>query len=212
MMLNQTNLDCEKDCVIPFGACAQANCENNPTDANEARTSDPICLRPTDNTQGGHEVMDLNSGRTVARRKVTEIPITDSVTKAVEKMAFKQGFKDLKFKNGNEVAFRDNDWIAGVDCEEENKETEEDEQQDEIASTMRKKQQKSAKTSLTIAMKTLTKVRSMNCQKKDKKTPITISIKTIKRNRTKMLHNNEKMPLKQAKKKTHKQQVRKQDN
>jgi hypothetical protein len=59
--------------------------------------------------------MDLNSGQLISMNIVQEIPVTDVVIKAVENMAYQQGFKSLKFKNPNGVIYHDADWIAGVD-------------------------------------------------------------------------------------------------
>ena len=55
-------------------------------------------------------------------RKVTEIPVTDVVIKAVEAMANNHGFKNLKFMNRHGVIFHDADWLAGVDYEDEDEE------------------------------------------------------------------------------------------
>jgi hypothetical protein len=63
--------------------------------------------------------MDLNSGQVITRNIVHEIPVTDVVIKAVETMAYDQGFKSMKFKNRNGVVFFDTDWIGGVDYEED---------------------------------------------------------------------------------------------
>jgi hypothetical protein len=65
--------------------------------------------------------MDLNSGQVITRNIVHEIPVTDVVIKAVETMAYDQGFKSMKFANRNGVVFFDTDWIAGVDYEEDDK-------------------------------------------------------------------------------------------
>lgn len=160
--------------------------------------------------------MDLNSRCAVMHRKATEMPITDLVTKAVEKMAFRQGFKNLKFKNQNGVAFHDADWIAGVDCKED---TEDKKKQKKMKNKMmnvltRMKTMTTKKTTLKIAMKKkLIKTRSMTCCKKQRKRKmsITVSIKTIKmnrmdrNNRTKTLYDKMTMLLKQAKKMIHKQ-------
>ena len=62
--------------------------------------------------------MDLNSSQLITRNIVHEIPATDVVIKAVENMAYKQGFKSLKFKNRNGVIYHDADWIAGVDYDD----------------------------------------------------------------------------------------------
>ena len=74
--------------------------------------------------------MDLNTGYVITCRKVTEIPVTDVVIKAVEAMAHNQGFKNLKFKNRHGVIFHDADWLAGVDYEDED-ECEENADEDE---------------------------------------------------------------------------------
>jgi hypothetical protein len=46
MILNQTNLDYTKHCVVPFGAYIQANHESTKTSSNVTRTLDSIYLRP----------------------------------------------------------------------------------------------------------------------------------------------------------------------
>ncbi len=75
-ILGGTPLDYNKHCTIPFGAYVQANHESDTTNDNTARTIDCIYLRPAQNVQGGHELMDLNSGRVITRGgKITEIPI-----------------------------------------------------------------------------------------------------------------------------------------
>jgi hypothetical protein len=98
---------------------------------------DAIYLRPAQNQQGGHEVMDLNSCQLISRNIVHEIPVTDVVVKAVENMAYQQGFKSLKFKNQNGVIYHDANWIAGVDYDDpedikiENEDEEDDNEEDE---------------------------------------------------------------------------------
>jgi hypothetical protein len=63
MILNQANLDHTKHCVVPFGAYVQANHKSKKTSSNVTRTLDANYLRPAQNQQGGHELMDLNSGQ-----------------------------------------------------------------------------------------------------------------------------------------------------
>ena len=111
---------------MPFGAYVQANHETNQTDSNVNRTLDAIYLHPTRNQQGGHELMDLNSGLLITRNIVHIIPVTDNVIKAVKAIAYKKGFKILKFKNQHKDIFHDVDWIAGVDYD--NNELQEDDQ------------------------------------------------------------------------------------
>jgi hypothetical protein len=68
--------------------------------------------------QGGHELYDLNSSRVITRARVSQLPVTDMVIKAIEKIAEDQGFKSLKFKNRKGAILHDADWIAGVDYNE----------------------------------------------------------------------------------------------
>jgi hypothetical protein len=111
-------LDYDKHCTVPFGAYVQANHETNQTNSNAARTIDAIYLRPAINMQGGHELYDLNSNRVITQARVTQIPFTDVVIKAIEQIAEDQGFKTLKFKNRKGAIFHNTDWIAGVDYDD----------------------------------------------------------------------------------------------
>ncbi|MGC9237926.1 MAG: hypothetical protein ACP5GF_13725, partial [Thiomonas sp.] len=120
VILGGRNIDYNKHCQVPFGAYVQAVQENNPKNTNAPRTIDAIYLRPVDNIQGGHELMDLNSGRLITRPRVVEIPITNLVIKAVEAMAEEQGIKSLKLQNRRKTIFYPANWIAGVDYMNDN--------------------------------------------------------------------------------------------
>jgi hypothetical protein len=87
MILNQTNLDYIKHCVVPFGTYVLASHKSTKMSSNVTRTLDAIWLRPAQNQQGGHELVDLNSGQLISRNIVHKIPATDVVIKAVENMA-----------------------------------------------------------------------------------------------------------------------------
>jgi hypothetical protein len=95
----------------------QANNEPNPTNTNAPRTIDCIYLRPFSNIQGGHELLDLRSGRVITRRRIKEIPVTDLVIQTVENMAIEQGLTTLKITGRNKLPIYPADWIAGVDYE-----------------------------------------------------------------------------------------------
>jgi hypothetical protein len=115
VILTQRPLDLQKHCKFPFGPYVQANNEPNPTNTNAPRTIDCIYLRPFPNLQGGHDVMDLRSGRVITRRNLKDLPVTDLVIQAVENMAIQQGFTTLKFTNRRAPSIYPADWIAGVD-------------------------------------------------------------------------------------------------
>jgi hypothetical protein len=90
----------------------------NQTNSNAAWTIDAIYLQPALYMQGGHELYDLNSNRVITQARVSQIPVTDVVIKAIGKIAEDQGFKSLKFKNRKGAIFHNADWIAGVDYDE----------------------------------------------------------------------------------------------
>ena len=69
--------------MMSFGAYVQANHDPVRTNSNAPCTIDALYLRTAKNIQGGHELMDLNSGQLITRSKVTEIPITNLIIKAV---------------------------------------------------------------------------------------------------------------------------------
>jgi hypothetical protein len=114
-ILGLPTLDYAKHGMVPFGAYVQANHEMNQTNSNASQTLDAIFLKPVNSMQGGHELYNLNSGRAITRARVTQIPVTDMVFKAIERIAEDQGFKSLKFKNHKGAIFHNADWIAGVD-------------------------------------------------------------------------------------------------
>ena len=115
VLLNQRDVDYKKHCTIALGQYVQAHNDPKPKNTNAPRTLDAIYLRPSKNKQGGHELMDLSTGRLITRCKVKKCPITPMVIKAVETMAAKQGMTSLKFTNRVGVPLHPSDWIPGVD-------------------------------------------------------------------------------------------------
>ena len=80
VLLGGRDLDYNQHCVAEFGSYVQACTEPDPSNTNAPRTLDAIYLRPNiHNPTMGHELMDLQTGRMITRRKVTVIPITASV-------------------------------------------------------------------------------------------------------------------------------------
>jgi hypothetical protein len=130
VIMTGRNLDFEKHCKVPFGTYVQANQENLPTNTQAPRTIDAIYLRPMSSKQGGHELMNLQTGMVITRNTIWERPLTDLVIQAVEAMAAEQGIKTLKLTGRNKIPIYPADWIAGVEYDENN-ETENDEHNDE---------------------------------------------------------------------------------
>jgi hypothetical protein len=136
VIMNKRPTNYNKHLKIPHGAYVQAEVENdNEKNTPKARTIDAIYLRPLKNVQGGHEVMNLETGRSNTSHKVFVFPLTESVKKAVEKMAEEQGVKSFKMTGRNKMPIYPADWIAGVDYEpnanqnnDENDELDEDDE------------------------------------------------------------------------------------
>ena len=114
-IVTQRGLDYDKHCKCIFGEYVIATHQNNPTNVMRERGIDAIYLRPNDNRQGGHIVMNLNTGQVITRGKVTPVPMTNEVKKKVEQMAIQQGITAVKFTNDRGVELPNVDWIAGVD-------------------------------------------------------------------------------------------------
>ena len=93
MLMKQHNLNYKKDCAIPFGTYMQGNKENNTTNNNHLRLMAGIYLRPTNDKQSSHEIMNLATGAVVTCARVWEIPITPLIIKAAEDMAEKRESK-----------------------------------------------------------------------------------------------------------------------
>jgi phosphopantothenoylcysteine synthetase/decarboxylase len=113
---------------VPFGAYVQANHKSMKMSSKDTGTLDAIYLRPTQNQQGGHELINLNNGKLITMNIVHKIQVTNVIIKAVENMAYQQGFKSLKFKNRKGVIYHDANWIAGVDYDNDNDIKNDDEQ------------------------------------------------------------------------------------
>ena len=63
--------------------------------------------------------MNLSTGLTLMRSRITPIPLTQFVKNAVEALAIKQGHTRLKITNKKGIELGNSDWIAGVDCEDD---------------------------------------------------------------------------------------------
>jgi hypothetical protein len=55
------------------------------TNTMEPRTKWGICMGPTGNLQGSYKFMSLTTGKKIAWRKFTEMPMTEAVIKQIMK-------------------------------------------------------------------------------------------------------------------------------
>jgi hypothetical protein len=78
-------LDYQKHCLIPQFSYVIAHTERQPKNTNASRGIDAIYIRPISSTQGGHEIMNLATGKIITRAHVTLIPITPTVINIVQR-------------------------------------------------------------------------------------------------------------------------------
>ena len=98
-ILKAKQVDFNKEFVHSFGNYVQAVDDKAPKNNNLPRSIDSIYLRAEDALQGGHELMDLATGRVFRRPKVTACAMTRMVIDRVDLIVTKQGYKSLKFFN-----------------------------------------------------------------------------------------------------------------
>jgi hypothetical protein len=92
--MHQQTLDYSKYCAVPFGTYVQAHNEPIFKNSQHPRATDCIYLRYVDNFQGGHHLLDLNTGQTIKRRTITQVLITQNVIKLVHKLAEADGIHE----------------------------------------------------------------------------------------------------------------------
>jgi hypothetical protein len=76
---------------LDFGTYAQVFEDNQPTNTTKSRRTGAIALNPTGNDQGDYHFMSLTTGKRLARRQWTVIPMTAEVIAAVEARAEAEG-------------------------------------------------------------------------------------------------------------------------
>ena len=111
-LISRHKLDAKLHCKAPFGAYCEVHMDPDITNTMEPRTKWAICLGPTGNMQGSYKFMSLSTGKKIVRCKFTEMPITESVIRQVDKWAKKDRAQSgLTFlnRNGLEYDFGDDD-------------------------------------------------------------------------------------------------------
>jgi hypothetical protein len=118
MIIHQENLDFHKHCMIPFGTYIQAHNEPVNLNSQHPRTLNCVYLRYLNNKQGGHELLDLQTGSIITRRQVTPLPMTRNVIEMVHTRADKDKMPSgLKITTKHGMVLHDDTFIAGVESE-----------------------------------------------------------------------------------------------
>ena len=127
-VLDQQPLKYKTNFKIPFGKFIQGNNDNNPTSSNVSQTIDGIYLQSLDKIQVGNEIFDLHSHIVITRWKILENKIAMSIIKNIKEMETRDKVTSPKFKIRAGVIY-DNDWIAGVEYENENEDYSEEDKE-----------------------------------------------------------------------------------
>ena len=119
MIMKKRNLNYDKDFKHLIGDYGMAN---QPTDNTmKARAVGTIYLRPLDSSQGGHECINLITGKKITSTRIEPLLITDIVVRQVEKLATRQGILSFKINTNYEEIGYDSAKIIGVGSEEATK-------------------------------------------------------------------------------------------
>jgi hypothetical protein len=84
-LISRHKLDAKLHCKTPFGAYCEMHTDLDIKNTMEPRTKWGICLGPTGNMQGSYKFMSLSTGKKIVRRKFTEMSMTESVMKQMDK-------------------------------------------------------------------------------------------------------------------------------
>lgn len=99
MILRQRQIDYNKEFKFSFGEYVQAFTDMDPKNSPLPHSIDAIYLRANGTLQGGHQVMDLQTGQMSRRVYCKSCKMMHLVIQQVDALAEKQGYKSLKFLN-----------------------------------------------------------------------------------------------------------------
>jgi hypothetical protein len=102
-------LDVKLHCKTPSGAYCKVHTDPDIANMMEPKTKWGICLGPTRNMQGSYKFMSFSTGKKIVRRKFTEMSMTKSVMKQIDKWAKKDHTQNgLTFLNRNSMEYKFN--------------------------------------------------------------------------------------------------------
>jgi hypothetical protein len=93
-IINKKAVDAKTELKYATGSYVQAYDSTDNTNA--TYTIDCIYLSPSDSKQGGHNLMNIRTGRLVHRTQFDVLPVTQLVIDAVEHLAYTEGVKSFK--------------------------------------------------------------------------------------------------------------------
>ena len=85
--------DYERDCKVDIGSYVEANTAATMTNDNTERTLSCVTLGPVDNRKGSVKCFDIEPGKVLHRRTVTQLsrPLDNQLVKKIEEWGHKRG-------------------------------------------------------------------------------------------------------------------------
>ena len=119
-IIHKRGIDYDKHCQFQFGQYGMTHDENNPTNTMKSRALHCIYLRPNDNDQGGHVLLNLDTNCTVTCPRFTPLPISKAIIERVHAIAESEGMpKGLKIVSRHGDILYDSALFAGVDSDDD---------------------------------------------------------------------------------------------
>ena len=131
MILQLPQPDYNRDIKVLQGSYVQAYQDHTIKNDNKARTIDALYLGPMKGSSTGHHVMNIATGLEVRTQKVTQIPITPLVIRAVEALAKKEGMTAIKIENKFKKIIYHNDARPGIDYDDNTYDSDSDSDSDD---------------------------------------------------------------------------------
>jgi hypothetical protein len=103
--MHQESINYNKNCAVPFRAHVQAHHEPNFKNSQQPQSIDCIYLRYVDNMQGGNHLLDLNTGHSIKRRAITQVPIIRNIIELAHKMATVESKMEYKFQTNQTIFY-----------------------------------------------------------------------------------------------------------
>ena len=118
-IMTHERLDYNRHFKIPLGSAVEAYNQGFPCNQLPERAITGIYVGPAKNFQEGHEIYDIKTKAIITRSKITQVPLTHAIIKAVEQHAHDDGMRGLKIRTSKGDLLWDSSWTAGVEHEED---------------------------------------------------------------------------------------------
>ncbi len=115
MIVERKPLNYEHHCKHPFLQYVEAHDDPQFKQGTQERTISALYVWPLDNLQGGHKVYDLSTREFITRKRITSLPMPDSVISKVNSVVQRDKVYGLVIRSNRGQVLYDSAKSAGVD-------------------------------------------------------------------------------------------------